>query len=96
MKASTIALVLGTTLLLVIAGCASLSGMSTQEIARIEPETLSRNLDQPDLIVIDVRLPSDWEAGQGKIKGSLRESTEKVLNWAPKYPKDKTIVLYCA
>jgi rhodanese-related sulfurtransferase len=95
MKASTMALLLGTALLMVVAGCASLSGMATREIARIEPETLSRNLDQPDFIVIDVRLPSDWEASQSKIKGALRESTEKVLDWAPKYPRDKTIVLYC-
>jgi rhodanese-related sulfurtransferase len=31
-----------------------------------------------------------------KIKGAVREDLEKVDTWMNKYPKDKTLVFYCA
>jgi rhodanese-related sulfurtransferase len=59
-------------------------------------EELKVKLDNPDLIVIDVRLGKDWTNSDLKIKGAVRENPEAVDSWANKYPKDKTLVFYCA
>ncbi len=70
---------------------------SAKEAPRIAKEELQAMLGNPDLIIIDVRTGSDWEKGKEKIKGAIREDPEKsTKSWAAKYPKDKTIVLYCA
>ncbi len=96
MKASTRVLLLVMALLLGVAGCAMVTKMATRDIPRMEPEELKARLDDSSLIVIDVRLDSDWNASPAKIKGAVRENNGTVAEWAPKYPKDKTLVLYCA
>ena len=65
-------------------------------VPRIGLEELKAMLGNPDLIVVDVRAARDWETGDSKIKGSVREDPKRIDQWAPKYPKDKTIVFYCA
>jgi rhodanese-related sulfurtransferase len=49
-----------------------------------------------DVIIIDVRSKYDWDESKVKIKGAVREDGLKFGSWMKKYPKDKTIVLYCA
>lgn len=53
-------------------------------------------MDTPDLIIIDVRTPHDWEVSATKIKGSVREDPSGTASWMAKYPPDKTLVFYCA
>ncbi len=53
-------------------------------------------LGKPDVIIIDVRTNYDWDKSKEKIKGAVREEGTKFNSWMKKYPKDKTIVLYCA
>ena len=53
-------------------------------------------LGKPDVVVIDVRTNYDWSKSNVKIKGAVREEGLKFAAWKDKYPKDKTIVLYCA
>lgn len=67
-----------------------------QEAKRMTKEELQAMLDSPDLVVVDVRAGKDWTAGDQKIKGALREDPRKVDEWAAKYGKEKTVVLYCA
>jgi len=67
-----------------------------QEAKRMTKEELKAMLDSPDLVVMDVRTGRDWTASDQKIKGALREDPRKVDDWAAKYGKGKTIVLYCA
>jgi hypothetical protein len=63
----------------------------------VSKEELKGMLGRPDVVVIDVRQPGDLEKSTVKIKGALREDPRQdVKSWADKYPKDKTIVLYCA
>lgn len=51
----------------------------------------------PDVIILDVRLSKEWNDSKWKIQGAVREDPEKeVKAWADKYPKDKTLVLYCS
>jgi rhodanese-related sulfurtransferase len=59
-------------------------------------DELKAMLDNPDLVIVDVRLGGDWTDNDLKIKGAIREDPESVKSWAEKYSKDKTFVLYCA
>jgi rhodanese-related sulfurtransferase len=68
---------------------------SAADIPRVATEELKTMLGNPDLIIIDVRIERDWKASELKIKGAVWEDFMEVETWAQKYPKDKTIVLYC-
>jgi rhodanese-related sulfurtransferase len=59
-------------------------------------EQLLPMLGKSDVIIIDVRSKFDWDESKVKIKGAVREDGLKFGSWMKKYPKDKTIVLYCA
>jgi rhodanese-related sulfurtransferase len=66
------------------------------DVPRMTKDELKAMLGNPDLIILDVRAQKDWAEGDSKIKGAIREDPEAVKSWANKYPKDKTLVLYCA
>jgi predicted sulfurtransferase len=66
------------------------------EAPRMEKEQLKANLGNPGFVIIDVRSYTDWLFSKGKIKGAVRENYRNFEEWNAKYPKDKTIVLYCA
>jgi rhodanese-related sulfurtransferase len=59
-------------------------------------EELRAMLGNPNLVVIDVRYGRDWTDSDLKIKGAVREDPGAIDSWANKYPKDKTLVFYCA
>jgi rhodanese-related sulfurtransferase len=67
-----------------------------QEAKRMTKEELKAMLDSPDLVVVDVRTGKDWTGSDQKIKGALREDPRKVDDWAARYDKEKTVVIYCA
>ena len=69
---------------------------SAQEAPRITKEELRGMLDNPDVIVIDVRFGGDWERNTLKIKGAVREDPGNLDSWISKYPEEKTLILYCA
>ena len=64
-------------------------------VAIISADQLKNDLTRPDVIVIDVRVEAEWNSSQFKIQNAVRESPREVSSWMTKYPKDKTIVLYC-
>ena len=59
-------------------------------------EELRGKLTNPEIVVLDVRKKPDWDRGGTKIRGAFHEDYERVKEWAGKYPRDKTLVLYCA
>jgi len=59
-------------------------------------EELRALLDDPTVVILDVRASRDWNRSQRKIKGAIRENPRLFESWADKYAKDKTLVLYCA
>jgi len=65
-------------------------------VATMTKEELRAKLDSPDVVIIDVRLGKDWKASEEKIKGAMRVDPAEVESVAAKYPKDITLVLYCA
>jgi rhodanese-related sulfurtransferase len=100
---SRFALFLVPLLILGVSGCtASAKQVSaenvprSQDVPRMQIDELRAHLGDPGYVVIDVRQAGDWEASSAKIKGAIREEYNGVSKWAYNYPKDKTIVLYCA
>jgi rhodanese-related sulfurtransferase len=59
-------------------------------------EQLLPMLGKSDVIIIDVRSKYDWDESKVKIPGAVRQEGMKFGSWMKKYPKDKTIVIYCA
>lgn len=67
-----------------------------RQVLRMSADELKSRLGDPSLVLIDVRTGADWNGSSTKIKGAFREIYESAEEWAPKYDKDKIIVLYCA
>jgi rhodanese-related sulfurtransferase len=67
-----------------------------QKGPQIDKETLKSWLGNPDVVILDVRLPQHWQGSGKKIPGALREDPKAVDAWAGTLPKDKKIILYCA
>ena len=63
---------------------------------RISKERLRSKLGDPSWKIIDVRQGHDYTGSSQKIKGAVRENPSGVEQWAKKYDKKQTIVLYCA
>lgn len=74
----------------------TLTGVFATEAPRIERDELKAKLGNPEVVIIDVRSYTDWLLSGDKIKGAVRENYRDFDGWEAKYPKDKTIVLYCA
>ena len=70
-------------------------GMSG-DLPVITKEDLNAMLGKKDVVVLDVRMDVEWQSSDFKIKGAVWENATDVEIWANKYPKDKTLVLYCA
>ena len=63
---------------------------------RITMEELKSMLGDPNLVIIDSLVGDQWETVAQKLPGAVHENPDDVDSWAHKYPKDKTIVTYCA
>lgn len=63
---------------------------------KISIDTLKDWLDDPQVVIVDVRAPKDWEAGAAQIKNARHRDPMQVQSWAGELPKEKKIVLYCA
>jgi rhodanese-related sulfurtransferase len=79
-----------------ITGCALTSEQPSRDKFRISKEELKDRLNDPSLIILDVRISKDWKKSGKKIKGAIQKDPNKFAEWSSQYPKTKTIVLYCA
>jgi rhodanese-related sulfurtransferase len=59
-------------------------------------EQLQKQMGDPQVVILDVRTGRDWSSSEFKIKGAERVDPQNYQAWSDKYPKDKTLVLYCA
>jgi rhodanese-related sulfurtransferase len=80
---------------LIVIFASSLAG-GAEGITTISKDQLKEKLMKGDVVIVDVRAPRDWDSSQWKIQGAQRQSPSDTSAWMGKYPKDKTIVLYCA
>lgn len=83
-------------LALAVAGSGGFPALAAGEAPRMSKEELKGLLGSKDLVVIDVRSGKDWDASEIKIKGAVREDPKNPESWAARYPKEITLVLYCA
>jgi rhodanese-related sulfurtransferase len=61
---------------------------------KIDIDTLNGWLAEPDVFLMDVRNPADWEASSSKIKHAHRFDPLRFREWANDLPRDKRLVLY--
>lgn len=85
-------------LLLLPLALAACSGriISEDEVPRFEIALLAEQLDSEQLTVLDVRGGPSPRAPDRMIPGAVVEDPDGVQEWAAKYDKDRTLVLYCA
>ena len=66
------------------------------DAALMTKEELKAVLDDPDLVILDVRTGKDWTSSEFKIQGARYVEAKAYDDWAGTYPKSKKFVLYCA
>jgi len=71
-------------------------GISAEKVPTMTKEELKGMLGSPDLVILDARAGRDWTSSEFKIQGSQRVNPGDVTKWAGNYPKETTLVLYCA
>ena len=83
--------------ILMIGLLGSIANAADVNVPRFPKESLKEELDNPDIIILDVRSKSQWESSEWKIKGSTWEDPREFDSWANfTYPRKKTLVLSCA
>lgn len=60
---------------------------------RVTPTELKRLVDAGDVVIVDVRNATQWEAGH--IEGALHIPSGEVFQRAGELPRDKWIAFYC-
>ena len=93
-KTVSILVILGMLGLIVLQGTAEAA--STVAVPRMTKEQVKSMMGNPGFIVVDVRAPKDWDSSVSRIKGAMREDPSNIPAWADKYPKEKTLLFYCA
>jgi rhodanese-related sulfurtransferase len=83
-------------MLVLFVALAWVSSVMAADIPRITKEELKAMMDNPKVIIVDVRTNAGWSESKLKIKGAVREDPSKVKSWIEKYPFDKTYVFYCS
>jgi 3-mercaptopyruvate sulfurtransferase SseA len=64
-------------------------------VERVTPEYVSQKLDDPNVVIVDVRRMGDMIPPQ-KIPGARVENWEQTSSWSDDVSKDKEIITYCA
>lgn len=65
------------------------------EVPRMDKDELKAMLGKENLVILDVRQGRDWSTSEYKIQDAIRVDNGD-LSVVEKYPKDSTLVLYCA
>ena len=81
-------------LFLSIGFTAFLSIQASGQVIKITINQLLESLDNPKLLILDVRTTGSWQAYDTKIKGAVRKNPDTFDSWANDLPKNKYLVLY--
>jgi len=79
----------------ILAACAG-TGLAGSDVPLMTVDELKAQLDDPALLILDVRRANDWASSDSKIKGAVHADPASYDEWASTYPKSQPIVLYCA
>lgn len=66
------------------------------DVPMMTKEQLKAMLGNPDLVILDFRLGSDYFSSDLKIKGAVRAIGNCSGEAVSQYPKEKVFVFYCA
>ena len=75
---------------------AGISMSAAEDVPMITKEELKAQLDSSDVMILDVRIGKDLKSAEFKIKGAILANPNEFDKWATIFPKDKTLILYCA
>ncbi len=73
---------------------ALLSTQTFGQVIKITINQLLESLDNPQLLILDVRTTGSWQGSINKIKGAVRKNPDIFDSWANDLPKNKYPVLY--
>ena len=79
--------------LLVLSSVSAIAGKGPAPVSIDELRTWMEN---PAVVILDVRQAGDWKNSRHKIKGAVRRNPRRFDDWVSNYRQDQTIVLYCA
>ncbi len=71
-----------------------LSAQAFGQVKKISVNKMLELLDNPQLLILDVRTTESWQASDTKIKGAVRKNPETFNSWANELPKNKILALY--
>ena len=80
--------------LAVIVSYLTVAAAASIEVPRISVEQTKEMLDDPEVVIIDVRTAKTWWRSRTKILNAVREELASIEQWAGKYPKDKALIFY--
>jgi hypothetical protein len=63
---------------------------------RMDKDVLRARMGSPDVVILDARVPPEWDMSDFKIKGARRIDPLDESGWTALAPRDKTIVVYCS
>ena len=84
----------GSILLLIVIGLVPLRPADAANISMISIDQLKLILDNPQVLVIDVRATKAWRDSPVKIKGAVRGAPNHFDSWSSNFPRDKALILY--
>ncbi len=87
-------LVMASAVLLLLVGSALAA--SPTDVPRMTKEQLQPLVGNPDVVILDVRSAPEYNDSHEKIKGAIRLEPGDVKAITERYPKEKSIVLYCS
>jgi hypothetical protein len=76
--------------------CVVSPALNADDVPRMDKDELKALLDNPDVVILDARTPTDWNQSENKIRGARRLDQSNIENVEKMYPKEKTIVVYCS
>ncbi len=62
----------------------------------ITKDKLLSLMNDDTVVIIDVRRQKHWDGSEHKIKGAVRLNFEKFFEALAQYPKENTLIVYCA
>lgn len=69
-------------------------GFAAEDVIRISKAKVEKLIDNPDVIILDVRYSQHWQNSEYKIQGAVRRRPTLFDSWANEFPRDKVLVLY--
>lgn len=61
---------------------------------KITAHQLLKSLNNPKVLILDIRTTGSWQKSEYKIKGAVRKNPKRFDSWADDLPADKWLVLY--